>query len=114
APVRALDSPFSDPIGVVDRRIAHIEADAHFSPYRGGGPPGLQAQLRNELLSRNPRFIALVAYIPRDRERVVAARVDADPETTLLPFLRANSYSHGIPDDDRFRTGFRFVAWWRR
>ena len=113
-PFRALDIPFSDPIGVVDRRIAHMEADAHFSPYRGGGPPGIHDRLRNELLGRNPRFIALVAYIPRDLERDVAARVASDPEHTLWPFLRANSYSHGIPDDARFRDDFRFVGWWKR
>jgi hypothetical protein len=113
-PFRALEVPFSDPIGLTDARVARLYASAHRSPYHGAGPPAFEAQLRDELLARNPRFIALVAYVPRALERDVRERVDADPEPTLRPFLRTNSYSHGIPDDERFRAAWRFRACFRR
>src|SRR5262249_26198356 len=113
-PFRALDVSFSDPIGVVDRTIAHMLADARVSPFRDVGTPELQTRLRNELLARNPRFIALVAYIPREREREVAESVRKNPEETLSPYLRTNGYAHGIPDDPRFHDDFRFVGFWRR
>src|SRR5262249_53876151 len=114
APFHALEVPFSDPIGVVDREVARRYARAHRSPYAGFGPPALEAELRERLLARDPRFIALVAYVPRELLRDVAARVAVDPEGTLRPLCAANSYAHGIPSDDRFRARYRFVRAWQR
>ena len=113
-PFRALDVPFSDPIGVTDRRVARLYARARWSPFRGPGPPELERALRDELLGRDPRFIALVAYVPRGARQDVRAKVDADPEGTLAPLVAANGYVHGIPDDERFRCCYRFAGWWRR
>src|SRR5262249_1508574 len=70
-PFRALAIPFHDPIGVTDRRIARMYAAARWSPFRGFGPEPLERALREELFARDPRFIALVAYIPRELERDV-------------------------------------------
>jgi hypothetical protein len=113
-PYRALDVTFDDPIGVVDRRVARMFAAAHWSPFRGGGPVGLEQRLREELLSRNPRFIAFVAYVPRPERAEVRARVATDAEGTLRRYVEENGYYYGIATDGRFRAGFRFVGSWRR
>ncbi len=113
-PFRALAVPFVDPIGLTDRRVARLFAEARWSPFRGGGPPALEARLRDELLGRDPRLIAFVAYIDRASRRDVRERFEVDPEGTLRPFLGDNSYVHGIPADPRFTSRYRFVGAWRR
>jgi hypothetical protein len=113
-PYRALDVAFDDPLGLNDRRVTRLYREARWSPFRGAGPPALEAALRDELFRRDPRFIAFVAYIERRLQRDVRERFASDPERTLRPFLDDVSYVHGIPGDPRFTRRFRFVGAWRR
>jgi hypothetical protein len=113
-PYRALDVPFRDPIGLTDRGVSRLYRAAGWSPFRGPGPGDLEKRIRDELLGRDPRFIAFVAYVEGPRRREVRTRFAQDPETALRPFIAGNSYSHGIPVDPRFTARHRFVGAWRR
>jgi hypothetical protein len=112
-PFTALAVPFDDPIGLTDRALARLYRAARWSPFRGLGPAPLEAAIRDELLSRNPRFLAFVAYVERRDRALVRERFAIDPEGTLRPYLRDVSYAHGIPADARFRR-YRFAGAWRR
>lgn len=112
-PFTALAVPFDDPIGLTDRALARLYRKARWSPFRGFGPAPLEAAIRDELLARNPRFLAFVAYVERSERTLVRERFAIDPEGTLRPYLRDVSYAHGIPADPRFRC-YRFAGAWRR
>jgi hypothetical protein len=114
APFRALRVPFLDPIGLTSRKVALLYAEARWSPFRGAGPPPLEARLREELLRPRPRFLAFVVYLEGEQRKLVRERFAVDPEGSMRPYLDENPYSHGIPDDPRFRAGYRFVKAWRR
>lgn len=130
APWVAPSVRFVDSIGIVDPEVARLTARFRLSPFlreaRASLPGGARdlerydALVREELLSRDTRWAAFVAYVPRRlRPRVATryARAGTDPrrlEPLLAPHVAGNAHAHGLSADPRFRARYRFRRAWKR
>jgi len=114
-PYEAMELRFVDPIGLVDREIAHILYRDGAMPFLRAPSPTAQRQIRDRLFALRPRFIVLVAYVAKPDTVEVARRFHAGERQGLLdPWFSGNYYHAGLYDDPRFKRGYQFIDAWQR
>ena len=118
---------FIDPIGLVDRTVAHAFKDAGYHAFLRGefrrSSEGIEiyerlaSRLRDYFLGRRPEWVAFVAYIPpRDYEDIAKTLRkypnDASPLTFYL--THEDHFTFDLFADARFQEQYRFIRVYSR
>jgi len=118
---------FIDPIGLVDRTVAHTFKKYGYHPFMKSfirrsaegrkRYAALAAEMRDYMLSRKPEWTGFVAYVPPDRQkeiRRILHEYPDDPSPLTYYITHYDKFTFELFADPRFQHEYHFVKMYRR